>query len=75
MTRTTGTTETLRAHLFSELESLKSGKISIQRATASYKIAGQILNAARLDLEHYKLIKTLEGKNDLSPVSAVSLIG
>lgn len=73
MAKNNGTTETLRGYLFNELEALKDGKISIQRATASYKIAAQILNAARLDLEHYKLVKMLESKE--SPVVPIALIG
>lgn len=73
MPKVSGTTEDLRKHLFDELDALKLGKISIHRATATYKIAAQILNAARLDLEHYKLVKMLEAKE--TPVVAVALTG
>lgn len=75
MDKTEGTTETLRTLLFGELELLKAGKITVQKATVTYKIASQILSAAKLDLEHYKLVKMLEGKVEDYPITPVALIG
>lgn len=48
------TTSGLRAFLFDEIEKLSSGKITPQQAGASSKLAAQILNSARIDIEHHK---------------------
>lgn len=76
MTKIIQTTQGLREFLFEELSSLKSGKISIQRANAASKVSSQILNSARLELEHYKLTKSKSGDNNSimdSPIKAIEL--
>ena len=73
MSKINGTTEGLRDYLFGELEALKEGKITINHAIAASKLATQILNAARLDLEHYRLVKAI-GETKGYPISSVKLI-
>jgi len=76
MTNVKQTTQGLREFLFQELDALKNGKINIQRANAASKMSSQILNSARLELEHFKLSKASNGNSDVisdTPVKAIEL--
>lgn len=77
MSKITQSTQGLREFLFQELDALKTGKINIQRANAAAKMSSQILNSARLELEHYKLSKAKNGEENnenYNPVKAIELV-
>lgn len=51
------TTRALRDMLFDEMYALKDGRGNVQRALAMSKIAGQIVNIARTEIQFAKMAK------------------
>lgn len=70
---TVRTTKGLRDALFDELDSLSSGKSTPHIASAKAKLAVQIINTTRLEIEFHKFIQECpENANrivDLKPIA------
>lgn len=55
-------TSGIREVLFQELQSLRSGDSTPQRASAIAKLCGQIVNSAKLDIDYQRFVS--EGSDD-----------
>ena len=51
----------LRETLFSELDALRDGKSNPQRASAAAKLAVQIINSAKMEIEFQKHVQSNGG--------------
>lgn len=65
------TTETLRAIVYDEIISLRSGKSSSQRAGALGKLVNNIVSLSKLDIDAARVAYGIDDKN--ISISAVSL--
>lgn len=63
----TRTSEGLRDALFEELDMLRKGDSNPQRASAVSKLASQVIDAARLDLDFIRFAKS-SGKAKPAPL-------
>lgn len=50
------TVEDLRAALFETLDAVKAGTMDVDRARAVSEVAGQIIQTAKVEIEHLKVI-------------------
>lgn len=54
-------TDGLRSVLFEELESLRAGRTTPQKASAVARLAAGIVSSTKLDLEYQRFAKAVEG--------------
>lgn len=64
----TRTSEGLRDVLFDELDSIRNGKSSPQKATAVAKLAGEICATVRMEMDYYRMIGSKTGKTTAVPL-------
>ncbi len=67
------TTDGLRSALFEELDSLRSGKTTAQRASAIARLASGIVSATKIDLDYQRFAKSIETDGDKKSTSVPSL--
>lgn len=56
-------TDGLRAVLFEELEALRNGRTTPQKASAVARLAAGIVSSTKLDLEYQRFVKAVEGED------------
>lgn len=59
----------LRNHLFETLEKLKEGEIEIERAEAICRVSQTIINSAKVEVDHLKVVGDLLGQ-EVDPKSS-----
>lgn len=62
-------THGIREVLFQELESLREGKTTPQRASSVARLCGQIVNSARLDIDYQRFVSEVSSENGENVVS------
>ena len=65
-------TSGIREVLFQELENLRAGSSTPQRASAVAKLCGQILNSAKLDIEYQRFVS--EGEQPVVSLKSTRLV-
>lgn len=63
----------LRDALFDELDALRAGKSNHQRATAVAKLASQVIDSAKMEIEYQKYILSKPNHNGALLTSPISL--
>lgn len=67
------TTDGLRNALFEELDNLRAGKTTAQRASAVARLAAGIVSSTKLDLDYQRFAKSVETESGKKSASVPSL--
>jgi hypothetical protein len=64
----------LRDMLFDELDALREGKTNPQRASAVAKLAVQIINSVRIEIDHQRhVLSVMDAGSKVTPSAALQL--
>lgn len=72
-TKTVRSTKGLRDALFDEMDALREGKTTPHISSAMAKLAVQIINSVRLEIEYQKHVASTPGANEILNINPIML--
>lgn len=64
----------LRNALFDELDRLKAGETTAQKASATAKLAGQIINSVKIEIDYHRTVEGVLNSKTADAIKSTSVL-